>query len=95
MIISLGFEQQWGLDVLGNWDEFDQDDDGVNSWDLEQKRYHNDVNEIDTDKVVKPRLATGFIPDDGKTRHIVTMYHPKAEFMHFCYLPEIGLLVHR
>ena len=38
-----------GLDALGNWDEFDEDDDGDASWDLEQKRYHNDVNEIDTD----------------------------------------------
>ena len=24
VIISLGFKQQWGLDALGNWDEFDQ-----------------------------------------------------------------------
>ena len=40
------FEQQWKLDQLGNWEEFDQDDDGDGTWELEQSRSHNDVNEI-------------------------------------------------
>jgi hypothetical protein len=42
---SLTFQQQWGLDALGNWSAFNQDnDDG--GWDLQQTRYHNLVNEI-------------------------------------------------
>ncbi|MEM7395336.1 MAG: RHS repeat-associated core domain-containing protein, partial [Verrucomicrobiota bacterium] len=39
------FEQQWGLDAVGNWDRFDQSSDG-GPIDLEQTRDHNEVNEI-------------------------------------------------
>ncbi len=45
-ITSLVFEQDWTLDELGNWDEFDQDDDGTGGWDLEQDRTTNNANEI-------------------------------------------------
>ena len=47
---------------------------------------------LDKKQVVSPKLATGFIPDDGKTRRIVFMFHPKAENECFSYLPDIGLL---
>jgi len=40
------FEQEWGLDQVGNWAEFDQDDNGNGTWNLEQTRSHNKVNEI-------------------------------------------------
>lgn len=45
-ITTKKFEQQWKLDQLGNWEEFDQDDNGNGTWDLEQDRTHNDVNEV-------------------------------------------------
>ena len=49
-IVSAGatFAQDWDLDPLGNWDGFQQDDngDGSSGWDLDQTRTHNDVNEI-------------------------------------------------
>jgi len=49
----LGFAQNWDLDALGNWDTFQQDDDGGTAfsptpdpYDLEQDRNHNNANEI-------------------------------------------------
>jgi RHS repeat-associated protein len=39
--------QSWTLDALGNWGEFDDDANGDSTWDLQQKRYHNQANEID------------------------------------------------
>ena len=49
-IVSAGatFAQDWSLDPLGNWDGFQQDDngDGSSGWGLDQMRTHNDVNEI-------------------------------------------------
>jgi len=43
---TLAYVEQWALDALGNWSSFDRDDDGDGTWDLEQARTHNDVNEI-------------------------------------------------
>jgi RHS repeat-associated protein len=40
------FEQTWGLDRAGNWSEFDQDDNGDGTWNLEQTRETNKGNEI-------------------------------------------------
>ena len=37
-------------DPTGNWAGFDQDDNGEGTWDLEQDREHNMVNEIDVDE---------------------------------------------
>ncbi len=37
-------EEDWGLDMTGNWDDFTQKSSG--STDLDQDRTHNDVNEI-------------------------------------------------
>ncbi|MEM8672221.1 MAG: RHS repeat-associated core domain-containing protein, partial [Planctomycetota bacterium] len=45
-ITTKTFEQQWKLDQLGNWEEFDQDENGNGTWDLEQDRTHNDANEV-------------------------------------------------
>ena len=50
-VTSKNFAQQWDLDPTGNWAGFDQDDNGNGTWDLEQHREHNHVNEIDTDDV--------------------------------------------
>jgi len=40
------FQQQWSLDYVGNWSAFNQDDDGDGTFDLEQTRTANPVNEI-------------------------------------------------
>ncbi|HUT91467.1 MAG TPA: RHS repeat-associated core domain-containing protein [Thermoguttaceae bacterium] len=79
-ITDLAFEQDWSLDALGNWAEFNQDDDGVNGWDLEQTRDHNKVNEIeDIDKTQGPiwivpvydatgNMLSGPVPGDEDAR---------------------------
>ncbi len=46
LVTTQKFEQQWKLDQLGNWQEFNQDDNGDATWDLEQSRTHNEVNEL-------------------------------------------------
>ncbi len=43
---NVDHNQAWTLDALGNWPEFKDDDDGDGSWDLDQNRAHNKVNEI-------------------------------------------------
>ena len=45
-ISTLKFAQQWSLDPTGNWSGFKEDDDGDSTWDLEQTRTSNAVNEI-------------------------------------------------
>ena len=45
-ISSLNFAQQWSLDAAGNWSGFKEDDDGDSTWDLDQTRTSNAVNEI-------------------------------------------------
>ena len=45
-ISSLNFAQQWSLDATGNWSGFKEDDDGDSTWDLDQTRTSNAVNEI-------------------------------------------------
>jgi len=43
---TLNFAQEWSLDALGNWTNFKEDTDGDTTWDLNQSRDHNNVNEI-------------------------------------------------
>ena len=45
-IAPMTFEQCWGLDATGNWQNFQQDDTGTGVWDLIQARMSNPVNEI-------------------------------------------------
>ena len=45
-IISTTFQQQWILDATGNWGTFKQDNDGNGTWELNQTRAANKVNEI-------------------------------------------------
>lgn len=40
------FAQDWGLDPTGNWKLFKEDDNGDGTWDLNQTRTSNPVNEI-------------------------------------------------
>jgi RHS repeat-associated protein len=43
---TLDFVQAWGLDAIGNWKTFLEDDTGSGSWSLNQARTANQVNEI-------------------------------------------------
>jgi len=43
---NLQFAQDWALDATGNWRNFREDDDGDSTWDLNQQRTANKVNEI-------------------------------------------------
>jgi RHS repeat-associated protein len=43
---STDFVQNWGYDQVGNWMNFNQGDDGNGTWELEQTRLHNQINEI-------------------------------------------------
>jgi len=45
-IQNLRFAQRWGLDATGNWSSFLEDSDGNGTWDLDQTRIANRVNEI-------------------------------------------------
>jgi len=45
-ITSGTFQQQWGLAATGNWTTFKQDNDGNGTWELNQARTANTVNEI-------------------------------------------------
>lgn len=45
-IENLQFAQRWGLDATGNWAGFLEDSDGNGTWDLDQTRTANPVNEI-------------------------------------------------
>ena len=45
-ISTLKFAQQWSLDSTGNWSGFKEDTGGDSSWDLNQSRTANKVNEI-------------------------------------------------
>ncbi len=45
-ISNLKFTEDWSLDETGNWSGFKQDDNGSGTWDLDQSRTSNDVNEI-------------------------------------------------
>jgi RHS repeat-associated protein len=43
---TLGFAQQWGLDMTGNWSGFKEDNNGDMTWDLDQSRTYSAANEI-------------------------------------------------
>ena len=45
-ISTLKFAQAWSLDATGNWSGFKKDTDGNSTWDLDQSRTSNKVNEI-------------------------------------------------
>jgi RHS repeat-associated protein len=56
---NLQFAQRWGLDATGNWRSFLEDSDGDASWNLDQTRTSNKVNEIaDINESAGPSWAT-------------------------------------
>ncbi len=58
-ITNKTFAQCWQLDATGNWKNFRQDDDGDGTWDLNQQRTDNTVNEItDISETAGPSWVT-------------------------------------
>jgi RHS repeat-associated protein len=53
------FQHDWSLDATGNWSGFKEDSDGDSTWDLNQSRTSNEVNEItDITETAGPSWAT-------------------------------------
>ena len=79
---QLEFAQHWGLDALGNWASFQQDDDGGTAaspsgeWDLEQTRTHNQANEILSILGLAPGGNTGaFTPANSSDPIVMEAEH--------------------
>jgi len=66
--------QCWTMDETGNWDQFRQDDNGNGTWNLEQSRTANKVNEItDIDETTGPTWTT---PAYSPTGNMTTIPQP-------------------
>ena len=73
-ISSLNFKQQWSLDATGNWSGFKEDDDGSATWDLDQSRTSNKVNEItDVTETAGPSWLT---PAYNRAGNMTTIPQP-------------------
>jgi YD repeat-containing protein len=80
-ISNLQFAEQWGLDQTGNWRGFRQDDDGSGTWDLDQRRAANTVNEItDITETAGPSWATPVYNAAGNMTTIPQPADPTASF---------------
>jgi len=72
-ITNKQFAQDWHLDPTGNWSTFKQDDDGNNTWDLNQTRTHNEVNELTAIS------GGGWVtPTHDRTGNLTTMPRPAS-----------------
>ncbi|MBI1370440.1 MAG: hypothetical protein GC162_17530 [Planctomycetes bacterium] len=79
-VSPLTFEQQWGLDAVGNWNTFDQDSSG-GGFDLEQTRTHNKVNEItDIAETTGPSWPTPGYDAAGNTNDFPQPNDPTARY---------------
>jgi len=73
-VSNLQFAQDWALDATGNWRNFRQDDDGDATWDLNQQRTANRVNEItNIDESVGP---SWFTPVHNRAGNMTTIPKP-------------------
>jgi len=73
-IQNLEFAQDWALDATGNWSGFKEDDDGSSTWDLNQQRTSNKVNEItDITESTGPSWVT---PVYSKAGNMTTIPQP-------------------
>jgi hypothetical protein len=59
-ISNLQFAQDWSFDATGNWCNFREDDDGDATWDLDQQRTANQVNDQnDQERALLTRRMSG------------------------------------
>ena len=70
-ITNKTFAQCWSLDPTGNWKKFQEDDNGDGTWDLNQSRTANKVNEItDISRTAGPSWVT---PAYNRAGNMTTM----------------------
>jgi RHS repeat-associated protein len=70
------FAQCWGLDSTGNWQNFQEDDNGDGSWDLVQGRAANPVNEI---TLINNTVGSSWVtPTYDSAGNMTTMSQPAA-----------------
>jgi RHS repeat-associated protein len=75
------FRQDWALDATGNWRNFREDDDGDGSWDLNQQRSANKVNEIsDISETTGPSWVTPVYNRAGNMTTIPKPADPTVAF---------------
>jgi len=80
-INNLQFAQHWGLDATGNWRSFLEDSDGNGTWDLDQTRTANKVNEIaDTTETAAPSWVTPVYNRAGNMTTIPKPADPTQSF---------------
>lgn len=80
-LTSKTFAQDWGLDTTGNWATFNQDDDGDGTWDLEQDRTSNKVNEItDISETAGPSWVSPAYDAAGNMTTVPKPADPTASF---------------
>ena len=78
---NLQFAQRWGLDATGNWRSFLEDSDGDASWDLDQTRTSNKVNEVaDINESTGPSWATPVYNRAGNMTTIPKPADPTQSF---------------
>ena len=78
---TLKFAQQWTLDPTGNWSGFKEDSDGDSSWDLDQSRTSNPVNEItNITETSGPSWATPIYNRAGNMTTIPKPADPTSSF---------------
>ena len=80
-ISTLKFAQEWNLDRTGNWSAFKEDSDGDSTWDLDQTRTSNKVNEItNITETSGPAWATPAYNRAGNMTTIPKPADPTASF---------------
>ena len=78
---NLQLAQDWALDATGNWRNFREDDDGDATWDLNQQRTANKVNEItDISETVGPSWVTPIYSRAGNMTTMPKPADPTASF---------------
>ncbi len=73
-VTDKSFAECWSLDETGNWKKFLEDNNGNGTWDLDQSRTSNDVNEI-TD-ITETAGASWTTPVYNKPGNMTTMPQP-------------------
>lgn len=80
-VIDKTFAQCWSLDATGNWRKFTEDSNGDGTWDLDQLRTANQVNEItDLSEYTGPAWVTPAYNRAGNMTTIPKPADPTASF---------------
>ncbi|MEX1232301.1 MAG: hypothetical protein WEB58_18800 [Planctomycetaceae bacterium] len=81
-VTDLSFAECWALDQTGNWKNYRQDDDGSGTWDLNQHRLANTVNEItDISESAGPSWVTPVYNHAGNMTAMPQPADPTASYV--------------